>query len=204
MADIFGRSRPCLPDALGAARATRCRLHETEQAARAHGLTPLATGDVLYHHPTADAAGRASPRSARRRTIDELGFRRERNADRHLQPPDEMARRFRDHPQALAAVEAIVERCTFSLRELRLSISRRDGDERPHAAGGARPAVAERARAAASTARRPSAYTDLLDHELGLVAQMDYAPYFLTVNSIVSFARWPTSCARGAARRPIR
>jgi error-prone DNA polymerase len=51
-------------------------------------------------------------------TIDELGFRRERNADRHLKSPEEMARRFRDYPEALRASEAIAERCTFSLRSL--------------------------------------------------------------------------------------
>ncbi|WP_163362755.1 hypothetical protein, partial [Klebsiella aerogenes] len=38
-------------------------------------------------------------------------------------------------------------------------------------------------------AGKPSqAHRDLLTHELGLVEQMGYAPYFLTVNSIVQFA----------------
>ena len=35
----------------------------------------------------------------------------------------------------------------------------------------------------------PDAYTRQLEHELLLVAKMGYAPYFLTVNSIVSYAR---------------
>ena len=35
----------------------------------------------------------------------------------------------------------------------------------------------------------PEAYTNLLDHELGLVERMGYAPYFLTVHSIVAYAK---------------
>ena len=35
----------------------------------------------------------------------------------------------------------------------------------------------------------PENYAAMLEHELRLVARMDYAAYFLTVNSIVSFAR---------------
>ncbi|WP_163434607.1 hypothetical protein, partial [Escherichia coli] len=51
-------------------------------------------------------------------TIDALGFRRERSADRHLKSPEEMARRFRAYPEAIHASAAITERCTFSLRDL--------------------------------------------------------------------------------------
>ena len=35
----------------------------------------------------------------------------------------------------------------------------------------------------------PAKYAGLLEHELSLVRKMGYAPYFLTVNSIVRFAR---------------
>ncbi len=52
-------------------------------------------------------------------TIDDAGFRRERSADRHLQSPEEMARRFAAHPDAVARTLEIVARCPFSLAELR-------------------------------------------------------------------------------------
>jgi error-prone DNA polymerase len=120
-------------------------------------------------------------------TIDELGFRRERNADRHLKSPEDMARRFRDYPEALRASEAIAERCTFSLRHLEHQYPEE------HVIPG------RTAQEALSTlawnglkhrfAGKPSqAHQDLLVHELGLVEHMGYAPYFLTVNSIVQFA----------------
>jgi error-prone DNA polymerase len=51
-------------------------------------------------------------------TIDELGDRRERHADRYLKPPDAMQRLFARYPEALARTVEIVERCRFSLDEL--------------------------------------------------------------------------------------
>ncbi|MGJ3628605.1 hypothetical protein AB5I41_19830 [Sphingomonas sp. MMS24-JH45] len=90
------------------------RLHATARAAERYGLTPLATGDVLYHHPDRRMLQDVVTAIREKCTIDELGFRRERHAGRHLMPPNEMARLFGDHSDALAAVEAVAERCTFS------------------------------------------------------------------------------------------
>jgi len=165
------------------------RLHELQQNAQHFGLNPLATGDVLY-----DVAERRQLQdvvTAIRHgcTIDDLGFRRERSADRHLNSPGEMARRFRHHPQALAAVEAIVERCTFDLRSLDYQYP----DEIVISGLSPQQALDKLARDALSarfTGPPPVAYTELLDKELALVATKKYAPYFLTVNSIVSYARF--------------
>ena len=52
-------------------------------------------------------------------TIAEAGFRLAANAERHLKPPQEMARLFRGHQDAVARSLEIVERCRFSLDELR-------------------------------------------------------------------------------------
>jgi error-prone DNA polymerase len=122
-------------------------------------------------------------------TIDDLGFRRERSADRHLKPPAEMARRFRHHPQALAAVEAIVERCTFSLRRLDYQYP----DEIVISGQSPQQALEKLARGALAVrfgGAPPADYAALLEKELRLVATKQYAPYFLTVNSIVSYARF--------------
>ena len=194
MADLFGaasgdaRGHVCLthqrrPDD------TR-RLHEAAGAARRFGLVPLATGDVLYHHPDRRMLQDVVTAIREKRTIDDLGLRRERSADRCLHPPREMARRFARHPQALAAVEAVVERCTFSPRDLR------DQYLYPEEAvmAGQTPQQALEKLAARALDRRfdgdpPPAYRDLLAKELGLVAKLQYAAYFLTVHSIVEFAR---------------
>ena len=186
-ADLFaGRAHVCLTHWRRPNEALR--LHQTAAAARAHGLLPLATGDVLYHQPDMRMLGDVLTAIREKCTIDELGFRRERSAGRHLQPPDEMARLFRDHPDALAANEAIVERCTFSLRELDYQYP----EEQVMNGRTAQEALERLTRNALSqrfAGDPPPQYTKLLEHELGLVGRMNYAPYFLTVNSIVSFAR---------------
>ncbi|RDE05638.1 error-prone DNA polymerase [Sphingomonas aracearum] len=193
MADIFGpaRGHVCLTHRRRPDDARR--LHLTERAAARFGLSPLATGDVLYHHPDRRLLQDVVTAIRSKRTVDELGLARERSADRCLQPPEEMARRFARHPRALAAVEAIVERCTFSLRELRYQYPEEVviSGKSPQAALDtlARTALGKLFEGEPFNGVPDQRYLDLLDHELGLVAQMEYAPYFLTVNSIVSYAR---------------
>ncbi len=190
MADVFGgRGHLCLTQHRRPGDAMR--LHLLEQKARAFGLTPLATGDVLYDTPGRRMLQDVVTAIRNTCTIDDLGFRRERSADRHLKSPEEMARRFRRYPAALAASEAIVERCTFSLRELKEQY--RYPDEVVISGRTPQDALAKMARAALMERFAPEpippAYTTLLEHELALVEQMGYAPYFLTVNSIVRYAR---------------
>ncbi len=186
MADIFGANgHVCLTQHRRPGDAMR--LHRLDAAARRFGLTPLATGDVLYDTPDRRMLQDVVTAIREKCTIDELGFRRERNADRHLKSPEEMARRFHDHPDALRASAAIAERCTFSLRELRHQypeehvLQGKTAQEALHA-------LAWSGLKQKFAGKPPRAHCDLLTHELGLVEQMGYAPYFLTVNSIVQFA----------------
>jgi error-prone DNA polymerase len=165
------------------------RLHETAELARRHGLRPLATGDILYHSPDRRMLQDVVTAIRNKCTIDELGFRRERSSDRHLKGPAEMERRFADHPDAIRAAADIAERCTFSLRELdyqypdELVMSDRSPQE-------ALERLAHSAlRGKFAGHAPPRRYKRLMKHELRLVRRMGYAPYFLTVNSIVAYAR---------------
>ncbi len=186
MADAFGeRGHVCLTQHRRPGDAMR--LHELNAAARRFGLVPLATGDVLYDTPDRRMLQDVVTAIREKCTIDELGFRRERNADRHLKSPAEMARRFRDYPEALQASEAIAERCTFSLRALEHQYP----EENLFGGRTAQEALQALAWSGLKQkfAGKPSkAHCDLLVHELCLVEQMGYAPYFLTVNSILQFA----------------
>ena len=116
-ADIFGR-RAHLALAFHYRPDDRIRLHRLAEMARRHGVRTLATGDILYDGPGRRMLQDVVTAIRNKCTIDDLGFRRERVADRHLKSADEMERRFRDHPDAIRASADIAERCTFSLREL--------------------------------------------------------------------------------------
>ena len=120
-------------------------------------------------------------------TIDEAGFRLEANAERHLKAPAEMARLFRDLPEAVARSMAIVERCRFSLDELRYEYPEEveeGGDPRALLARLTWEGAAERYPGGV-----PPTVKAALSHELELIAELDYEPYFLTVHDIVRFAR---------------
>jgi error-prone DNA polymerase len=187
MADIFGR-RAHLALTHRRRPGEAARLHALEALARRHKVRALATGDVLYDSPDKRMLQDVVTAIRHKCTIDDLGFRRELYADRHLKGPGEMERRFAGFPDAVRAAADIAERCTFSLREL----SYQYPDEIVMSGRSPQEAL-ERLTRAALAAKFPEgpprSHSDLLEKELKLVARLRYAPYFLTVNSVVQFAR---------------
>jgi error-prone DNA polymerase len=187
MADIFG-SRAHLALTHRRRPGEAARFHALDELARKYGLRGLATGDVLYDSPDKRMLQDVVTAIRHKCTVDELGFRRERFADRYLKSAEEMERRFKRFPDAVRATAAIAERCTFSLREL----SYQYPDEIVMSGRTPQDALERLTRKALADkfpAGVPAAYSSLLEHELRLVASWRYAPYFLTVNSIVQFAR---------------
>ncbi len=161
------------------------RLADLAQAAR---VPSVVTGDVLFHLPGRRILQDVVTCIREGCTIDDAGFRRERFADRHLKPPAEMARLFASYPEAVARTAEIAGRCRFSLSELRYQYpdeSEASG-ETPQAA--LERLVGESVPLCYPGGLPPDVGTQL-QHELRLIASLAYAPYFLTVNSIVRFAR---------------
>jgi len=163
------------------------RIDRLDRLARDHGVTPLATGDVLFHSPDRRMLQDVVTAIREKCTIDQLGFRRERHADRHLKGAAEMARLFARWPHMIAASEEIVSRCNFDLGQLCYQYPSEVSD-------GVSPqqVLETRVRAAAALSfpdGLPEEYEQMLRHELALIEKLSYAPYFLTVHSIVEFAR---------------
>ena len=164
------------------------RLRRLEEAARAARVATLATGDVLYHAPDRRVLADVLTCIREGCTIEAAGRRLERLADRHLRAPEEMARLLRRHPEAVARTRDVAERCRFSLAELRYQYP--DEIEDPALTP---QAALERLVWEAAPTRYPEGVPEevaaQLRHELRLIAELDYAPYFLTVHSIVAHAR---------------
>ncbi|WGF90958.1 error-prone DNA polymerase [Marinivivus vitaminiproducens] len=164
------------------------RLWQLATLATEAGVPTVVTNDVLFHEPGRRILQDVVTCIRHNVTIDALGDRRERFADRHLKPPEEMARLFHLHPEAVARTQEIVERCRFSLDELAYQYpeERDDPTLTPQQ-------TLERLTWAAAAVRYPEDLPEpvrrTLVHELGLIARLDYAPYFLTVHAIVAFAR---------------
>jgi error-prone DNA polymerase len=164
------------------------RLRTIEDTALALGVPAVATNDVLYHAPGRRILQDVLTCIRAGCTIDELGYRRERSPVRHLEAPEEMARLFARHPDAVARTREIADRCGFSLDELSYQYP-----HEVHIPGLNAQQTLERRTWEGAAVRYPNGIPDdvlrQLHHELGLIASLDYAPYFLTVDSIVRFAR---------------
>ena len=94
------------------------RLYALEALARAHDVVPVATGDVIYHAQQRHRLQDVMTAIRHGCLVDDLGFRRQFHAGRHLVSPRKAAERYEQFPDALRATLDIAERCTFSLREL--------------------------------------------------------------------------------------
>ena len=178
------------------------RLAWLAAAAERAGTPLVATNDVLYHVPERRVLQDVLACVRLKCTIDAAGRRLEAHAERHLKPGDEMARLFRDYPDALARTVEIARRCRFEMDSLKYEYPDEEGLEGRTVAEELVHRVEEGIRI-----RYPDGPTDAvrqqIDKELQLVAELEYEPYFLTVHDIVRYARGlekPILCqGRGSA-----
>jgi error-prone DNA polymerase len=166
----------------------RARLHRRAALARQAGVPLIAVNDVFYHHPDRRELQDVLTCIREHLTIDTAGRRLAANAERFLKAPEEMARLFRDAPEAIEETFRLDAALAFSLDELRYDYP----DET--IAGFATPqdALVHLVWEGAKQ-RYPEGIGDevrkSLGNEFGLIAQRDYARYFLTVYDVVRFAR---------------
>jgi error-prone DNA polymerase len=164
------------------------RLHELSNLATRMRVPTVVTNDVLFHVPARRILQDVVTCIRHNCTIDDAGSRRERHADRYLKAPEEVARLFGRYPEALARTRAIAERCRFSLDELAYQYP-----EKATIPGLTPQQALEKVTWEGAEQRYPEGVPDkvvgILRHELRLIETLQYAPYFLTVNSIVRFAR---------------
>jgi error-prone DNA polymerase len=185
--DIFG-DRAYLALTLRRRPNDQMRIHELNSLAQRFRVATVVTNDVLFHEPARRILQDVVTCIRHNVTIDEAGFRRERHADRYLKPAEEMARLFSRYPEAVARTVEIAARCTFSMDELAYQYPQE------RTMPGLTPQQAlEKLTWEGAVERYPEGLPDevrpKLEHELRLIERLQYAPYFLTVNSIVRFAR---------------
>jgi error-prone DNA polymerase len=166
----------------------RARLARLAEIAKGRRIPLLATNDVLYHLPARRPLQDVLHCIRTHQTIEDAGRALDANAERHVKSPAEMARLFADHRQAIDATMQVLDRARFSLDELRYEYP----DE---TCGEGRTPQQELEHLAWTGAgeRYPSGIPDkiraMIEYELKLIAELSYAPYFLTVYDIVRAAR---------------
>jgi error-prone DNA polymerase len=164
----------------------RERLARLQSLGRDLGLPLVASGDVHMHERRRRQLQDVLTAIRFTVPVAEAGWRLFPNGERHLRDPQRLARLY--PPELLAETRAIAARCSFSLTELRYEYPRElvPSGETPKShlrnlvEAGARKrwpkGIAEQTRAT-------------IEHELAIIGDLQYEPYFLTVHDIVRYAR---------------
>ena len=164
----------------------RARLQRARLLARHSGLPLVAAGGVLMHVRQRRLLQDTLTAIRLGLTLPAAGYVLQVNGERHLRTREVLARGF-PH-DLLAETLRIAACCQFSLDELHY--------EYPDELVPSGETAAAWLRRLTETGMRerwpqgvPRKVSDLVEHELALISEMHYEPYFLTVHDIVGFAR---------------
>jgi len=166
----------------------RAGLARRLELSRALVLPLVAVNDAHMHAPERRPLADVLACIREKTTLDDAGFLLRANAERHLKSGAEMARLFETAPQAVEETARFLDAIDFRLSDL----SYRYPDELREGYATEQEALAAFAREGAKNRFPhgvPAHVTALLEHELKLIGELNYAAYFLTVHDIVRFAR---------------
>jgi error-prone DNA polymerase len=164
------------------------RIDRLDALAQGNRLALLASNDVHYHAPDRRPLQDVMTAIRHKTTVAEAGHLLHANAERHLKSPDEMSDLFARWPHAITASREVADACHFSLGELKYEYpitAYSDGMT-------SQEYLVHQAWSGAKW-RYPKGISGkvqkLLDYELALIGKLELAPYFLTIQEIVHFAR---------------
>ncbi|WP_420562220.1 error-prone DNA polymerase [Thalassobaculum sp.] len=174
----------------------RARINRLDGLAREQGLRIMATNDVRYHAPARRPLQDVMTCIREKVTIFTAGDRLHPNGERHLKSPQEMRRLFADWPDAIDQSRLIADACRFSLVELRYEYPQETVPE------GRTPdehlAILTWAGANNRYPRGiPEGVRKTLEKELAMIAKLDIARYFLTIDEIVAYAKGENILCQG-------
>jgi error-prone DNA polymerase len=165
----------------------RRRLRDLKQLAWETGTPLIAMNDALYHQADRRDLQDVVTCIREHLTLDQAGIRLQANAERHLKHAGEMARLFRETPQAVEETTRFANRITFTLDQLGQRYPREpvprgktpDGHLRDLTEAGLKWRYPDGV---------PPNIAALAEKELAFIAETRIAHYFLTVHDIVKFA----------------
>jgi error-prone DNA polymerase len=164
------------------------RIDRLDALAKTNGMALLATNDVHYHLPDRRPLQDVMTAIRHKTTVAAAGHLLLANAERHLKSPGEMIALFARWPHAIAASREVADACRFSLDELKYEYPRESYPD-----GLSAQQYLERltwqGAAAHYTGGIPTRVRETLEKEFALIEKKALAQYFLTIKSIVDFAR---------------
>jgi len=157
-----------------------------ERVSTLTGVPICAVGDVRMHVRSRKALLDVLTATRHKTTVAECGHGLLPNAECHLRPRNRLATLYR--PEWLEHTVVLAARCAFSLSELKYAYPREITPDGHTPASWLRHLTEEGAREHYPQGV-PAAVRNMIEHELALIAQLHYEPYFLTVADIVLWAR---------------
>jgi error-prone DNA polymerase len=164
----------------------RGRIEQLEAMAREAGIPCVAAGDIHMHIRARKKLQDVMSAIRLKCTVAEAGRRLQPNSERYLRAIGRLAAIY--PPHLLATTLDVASRCAFSLDEIKY--------EYPEelVPPGETPTTYLRTLTNAGLTRRypkgpPASVVQTVEHELALIEELRYEPFFLTVNDIVQFAR---------------
>ncbi|GBQ91336.1 error-prone DNA polymerase [Asaia krungthepensis] len=164
------------------------RLHGLQALGVQTGIATVVTGDVRLHDPKRHLLLDVLTAIHTNTTLDALGPERMACPDLVLRGPDEQRTLFAAFPEALTNQSRIADLCRFSLDDLRYqypSEATIEGESPQETLA----RLVQGALPRRYPAGTPETVREQIRHELTLIERLGYAPYFLTVNTIVQHAR---------------
>ena len=157
-----------------------------QAVARRCGMALVATGEVHMHVRGRKKLQDALTAVRSKIPLSQCGARLSPNAEQYLRPRHRLMRIY--PAELLMQTCEIAQRCSFSLDELRYEYP-----DEIVPAGETPASYLSRITRDGAAQRYPTGVPEkvqtLLEHELHLIAELHYEPYFLTVYDIVRFAR---------------
>lgn len=168
----------------------RRRLARLDDLAAQARVPLLATNEVLYHDPGCRPLQDVLTCIREKTTIEAIGRKLEANAERFLKTPREMARLFRDFPEAIPETMRFADKINFSLDQLKYQYPDEPVPPGKTAQGHLEDLTwAGVDKYFGGIDNIDAKLCATLKKELALIAELKYAHYFLTVHDIVHYAR---------------
>jgi error-prone DNA polymerase len=162
-------------------------LANLQKTARAAHVSIIASNAVLYHAHERRALQDVVSCIREKTTLEKAGRLLESNAERHLKSGIEMARLFRDVPEAIEETLRFANKIEFSFDQLKYIYP---DEPVPHGMTSQRylESLVWKGIRKKYKGFKPPRVRKLLHKELRLIRNLDYANYFITVHDIVAFA----------------
>jgi error-prone DNA polymerase len=166
----------------------QARETRVDALARELGVPVVVHNDVHTHHRRRQPLQDVLVAIRHGTTVDKTGTRMLPNAERTLKGPHEMGRLFADRPEALERSIELASRCHASLDDLHYRFPEEDLPEGRTANQHLR-ALTYEGLVVRYPGGVPPEVVKQIEHELKLIAALDFAGYFLALWDIVGFAR---------------